>query len=347
MANGNFGGGNGGIDTPYLVEDAADLNAVRNKLGAAYLQTKDITLSGEFEPIGSDSSPFTGIYDGGEKKINNLIINVMDTTSSSIYVGMFRRVTGRLANIRVASGNVSVTKTSSGATFASVIVGYYTPSPVNSLVNCHNGANITVTFDSTSGSNLTIGAVCAYTQTTAEGCSNSGSITSTRQHPYGTIIGGVIGSVDSRLSDCFNTGNIVSNAGHVSGVLGTKTTNGPSRISRCYNTGDISTTNGNGEAYGITYGGVYGASCFDCYNTGSITSKGGLACGISRNAQNCYNSGNITGQSGRGVASTAINCYNLCNKMTRNSGSTSLDWHRVGVTNDNCYALDSLAIEFL
>lgn len=91
MANGSFGGGNGTSRNPYLVEDAEDLNAVRNHLWAHYEQIADIDLStlGEWLPIGSKLNEvfFTGTYDGGDYEINNLKIRITD--DSERYSGMF------------------------------------------------------------------------------------------------------------------------------------------------------------------------------------------------------------------------------------------------------------------
>ena len=62
MAGGLFGGGDGSVGTPYLVEDAQDLDRVRSNLSACYLQTSDIDLLKAWEPIGPT---FSGSYDGG------------------------------------------------------------------------------------------------------------------------------------------------------------------------------------------------------------------------------------------------------------------------------------------
>ena len=40
MANGNFAGGKGTKSNPYLIEDADDLNAIRNNLVAHYMSHK-------------------------------------------------------------------------------------------------------------------------------------------------------------------------------------------------------------------------------------------------------------------------------------------------------------------
>lgn len=74
MANGNFAGGDGTPENPYLIEDAFDLDAVRNNLRAHYQLINDIDLNispfneGEgWEPINKTS---IGTLDGsGLEKI--------------------------------------------------------------------------------------------------------------------------------------------------------------------------------------------------------------------------------------------------------------------------------------
>lgn len=103
--NGNFGGGDGSNISPYLVEDADDLNAVRNKLGGHYKQVADIDLSkySNWVPIGDEKSPFVGVYDGGMHTISNLSIN-----NSGKHIGLFGYSKKSTINgVRVISGSVN------------------------------------------------------------------------------------------------------------------------------------------------------------------------------------------------------------------------------------------------
>jgi len=82
-----FSGGTGTQADPYLIATAEDLNNVRNYLSAHFLQINDIDLSEyeNWEPIGDDTTPFTGSYDGGNYNITNLMINRPELG----YVGFF------------------------------------------------------------------------------------------------------------------------------------------------------------------------------------------------------------------------------------------------------------------
>lgn len=72
--NGLFGGGDGTINNPYLVEDVDDLSNVRLNLLAHYKQVEDIDLSSTiWVSIGeARDTQFVGSYDGDGFPIKNL-----------------------------------------------------------------------------------------------------------------------------------------------------------------------------------------------------------------------------------------------------------------------------------
>ena len=97
--DGDFDGGLGTEDYPYLIETAEQLNNIRNYLDKQFKQTADIDLSdynqgagwdpiGELpageEPIKGEQYIFSGVFDGDESKIINLTID-----SSDDNVGLF------------------------------------------------------------------------------------------------------------------------------------------------------------------------------------------------------------------------------------------------------------------
>lgn len=84
--------GSGTAADPYQVWTALDLNEVRNKLSAYYIQMADIDLAGwNWTPIGggnTTSDRFTGTYDGNGKQVKNLSIDVTGG-STAYYLGLF------------------------------------------------------------------------------------------------------------------------------------------------------------------------------------------------------------------------------------------------------------------
>ena len=88
------GQGTGTERDPYLVSNADELFEVRNDLKAHYKQVEDIDLKDwiiencsdlGWIPIGTEGTPFSGIYDGNNKSIKSLYIN----RPNSDNVGLF------------------------------------------------------------------------------------------------------------------------------------------------------------------------------------------------------------------------------------------------------------------
>lgn len=105
MAGGNFGGGTGTVTSPFLIEDAADLNAIRNQPTGKYFKlVNDIDLSLEaLNAVGLGASGagwaplisqgqnyFMGSLNFNFHKITNLYIN----RPTEDGVGLFKRFAG-------------------------------------------------------------------------------------------------------------------------------------------------------------------------------------------------------------------------------------------------------------
>ncbi len=68
--------GEGTTQNPFVISTAEELNEVRNNLTACYVLNNDIDLSGvEFLPIGNNTAPFSGVFNGNGKKITGLYMN--------------------------------------------------------------------------------------------------------------------------------------------------------------------------------------------------------------------------------------------------------------------------------
>ncbi len=101
MANGLFAGGTGILGDPFLIEDAHDLNAIRNNLAAHYKLINDIDLNvapynegGGWIPISIGSGSVT--LDGDGHKVSRLYINRPATSSQ----GLFGLVGGNYPKIK-------------------------------------------------------------------------------------------------------------------------------------------------------------------------------------------------------------------------------------------------------
>lgn len=319
MANGLFGGGDGNPATPFLVEDGADLNAVRSALGKAYKQVANVDLIGyaNWIPIGALAVKFSGVYDGGGFSVSNL-----NTNRTTNYTGLFGYSTGVLKGINILSGFVTSTLHTIGA-----VCGHN----LGTVSFCSNqGCAVSKTGSSTAN----VGGVVGVTSATITNCYNTASVDG-----YGANVAGIVGS--GTATDCYNTGSVTSATAICSGICS-------DLAIRCYNTGNI--TAPANTACGISML----ADCTDCYNSGIITSMTQIAYGITQGgATRCYNSGNIRGYvGGYGIcASIAIRCYALNAKISRVAPSTNTtSWFQItqstSASTVGNYALDTMVLEY-
>lgn len=264
----------------------------------------DIDLTGiEWTPIGTESRPYTGTFDGNNKTIRGLEINQSGTDNVGLigYLGS----EGKVQNVVLA--NISV----SGANYVGGIAGQTD----GTVENC--SVNGTVT-----GQNQT-GGIVGRNFSTISGCSAEGTVT-------GNInVGGISGLcvpnydtgtdslIGSTIEGCHSTAAVsgISSVGGVVGNLG----NGCSLMA-CYSTGDVTATITDGYAH---VGGVVEinsqGTVTACYHaTGEITSLGGSRIG---------------GIVGENYIGTVAACYwdsNLSSGTGSNNGKD--DTHKVNGT---------------
>ena len=108
----------------YYISSAENLiwlsNQVKNGnnfAGTSFVQTADIDMSGvaNFEPIGTEETPFSGSYNGGNFLIENLTLN----SNTLGYVGLFGCTDGAtISNLTLYGGSVS------GYAYVGGLVGY-------------------------------------------------------------------------------------------------------------------------------------------------------------------------------------------------------------------------------
>ena len=266
----------------------------------------DIDLTGiDWTPIGTESRPYTGTFDGGTYTITGLKID----KSGTDYVGLIGCLGsgGKVQNVTLT--NISV----SGANCVGGIAGQN----YGTVENC--SVNGTVT-----GKGFTdTGGIAGSNYGTISGCSAEGTVT-------GSVnVGGISGLcvpnydtgtdnlIGSTIEGCHSTAAVsgISSVGGVVGNLG----NGCSLMA-CYSTGNVTATITNGYAH---VGGVVGingqGTVTACYHaTGEITNSVGDRIG---GIAGCNDQGTFTA------------CYwenNLNSGTGSNSGTD--DTHKVGVT---------------
>lgn len=269
MANGNFAGGDGTPENPYLIEDAFDLDAVRNNLRAHYQLINDIDLNispfneGEgWNPIGDSNNRFIGTLDGNGNVIKNLYINRPDKN----YQGLF----GYGAScklIDVAIENVDII----GMSSSGGLIGYIENSYID---GSHTTGNVV-------GRGLVGGLVGGVGGTGNSNIYRSYSLCNITGTSY---IGGLVGRLyDSRIYECYAAGS-VRGTERVGGLVGE--TIGSLRGSDIQNSYAANYVQGNDRVGGLI-GNMSGsgiastrrARIYKSYSTGKVigsTNVGGL-----------------------------------------------------------------------
>ncbi|MGE5677166.1 MAG: choice-of-anchor D domain-containing protein [Pseudomonadota bacterium] len=236
-------GANGSTDKPYIINEESDFAFISTHMGAYFLQTADITLTGSWTIIGDNAASFIGTYNGNGHTISNLTIN--DSTHS--FVGMFGYTNNAVIKNVILLG-VSVNAGSGvGQAYIGAIVGMATGNTVIERCQVIGG-----TIKGTS--NDYVGSMAGGSGSTTDAiryCSNSAAI----QAVDGEFVyaGGIAGLNNGAIADCSNTGSISGGEfGYAGGIAGYSYAGGNS-VMRCYSTGNIST----GVAYSYA-GGIVG-----------------------------------------------------------------------------------------
>ena len=201
----------------------------------------DLTLTGEWTPIGTESQPYTGTFNGKDKTITGLTVNQEGTN----YVGLIGYLGsgGKVQNV-VLEGVQITSDNSSG--YAGGVAGN---SFGGTIENCSVSGSV-------SGSFSVGGVVGSQWGGSITGCNSSATV-------KGVIFaGGIAGETNSgaSLTGCYATGDVTvendgTNNSHAGGVVGY---NGGGTLTACYATGNvIGTGTGTDPIY---VGGVTGSN---------------------------------------------------------------------------------------
>lgn len=284
--------GKGTYSQPYLITSAEDFAALgrdvaggNNFEGKFFEMQNDIVLTADFTPIGSESAPFAGQFNGNGKKISGLDV-------SEDYAALFAFCDGAVISNLEVGGSFSADK------YAGAVAAYAKNTVIK---NCTVSASVTV-----EGSYA--GGIVGYISSgSIKSCSTSGTTSVMASSDY---CGGIVGYSGADISDCTNNAYII---GHnaMGGIAG-------------YCAGNISlcTNNINLEADGNNAGGIVGISAGKveyCKNTGNVTADsvtGGIVGAASKaEISQCINTGAVSayanyagGTAGWLTESTVVNC---------------------------------------
>lgn len=182
-------------------------------------------------PIGSETQPYTGTFDGGGYTIRGLCVSKRsyyngESYSESNHAGLFGKLSG--ATVK----NLTVTGYVDGRFYVGGIAGY--ADDTTKLLNCRNECIVvsgqsTYPYISDPESVIRyVGGIVGYNAGSVTACCNASTVTGIDS--VGGITGGGLGTV----SDCYNVGAVTASGQNAGGIAGNGGT-----VSYCYNVGAV------------------------------------------------------------------------------------------------------------
>ena len=333
------------------VYDEAGLRAMSEDLDGNYRLMNDVTLTGEWTPVGTEENPFTGSFDG----CSHSIIGLSITEGGGNYLGLFGYFSGLfVSNIDFVGAEIvaSYPLSNQDASCAGVVAGYVASiagadfsgvnvdasslvsveragdrdSYVGGLVGDAFGCTVTSSSNSGSvtGSDSVGGLVGDAFDCTVTSSSNSGSVTGSSD--VGGLVGGYFGYSDSLYVESSSNSGDVSGSDYVGGLVGS----GGCTISSSSNSGSVT---GSSDVGGLVGGG--GGTISSSSNSGDVTGSsdvGGLV-GYSyeySTIESSSNSGDVSGSDYVGGLVGFGSGNSVIVSSSSNSGSVNGTGNRVG-----------------
>ncbi|MDR0274201.1 MAG: hypothetical protein LBI48_02455, partial [Burkholderiaceae bacterium] len=291
-ANGNFGPGSGDGSSSAqakIIEDAGDLDAVRNGLGLYYKLAHDIDLttwlsSGNpgynggagWNPIGTyipSTPPFTGNFNGAGHRITGLWIK----RNSTVGIGLFGNTTGAtIASLGVETATAGIT----GLSVVGGLVGLQTG---GSITNSYARSNVTGTGTGSGNPDDCNSGGCAGGLVGVQAGGGSIKDSYATGDVSGTYdVGGLLGyrwGAGNIITNSYATGSVSgSSVGYVGGLLGYQAANGNSNnITDSFATGSVTSS---GNYTGGLVGGWQAGSITSSYATGVVSGSGSSVGGL-------------------------------------------------------------------
>jgi hypothetical protein len=329
LGENRFAGGLGTEANPYLIENADQLKLLhefvgKDFLGVCFKLTKDITLTGEWTPIGSTPGPdtewlaFHGSFDGNGQAIKG--VSIHGAIKEQNEIGLFGNVRngGSIRNLKV-SGKIDVRDNNQSETYVFTCGGIVGSLSNATMDNCSANFEINVVSDGFPVVGALVGQAARSSSIT--NCSSAGSIRviSNSKDEYDSATGGgLVGEIISAtVTKCHSSATVSAKGGfhaNAGGFVGfvvasnekSSSLQAPSLVNNCFATGTVHASGGifQNNAGGFS-GQVKNSKIERCFATGavalsskgtSINVAGGFASGIYNNGvvENCYSTGSVT-----------------------------------------------------
>ncbi len=208
-----------GKKTPFVISNLAELNYLRklvkneillpektNNYGLAGYKielAKDIIINGDWEPIGTNSAPFRGDFNGKNHSIIGSVNVTVNTANDG--AGFFGNVGEgcKISNlINKANYNISTTNGEKGA-YSGAIVGRIIKQ--STIQNCVNKGIVVSQSDNVGGlvGNIYL-PISSSADYVIEACVNEGIIKNTKATSGNVSVAGIVGSVNLNASNSKN-----------------------------------------------------------------------------------------------------------------------------------------------
>jgi len=279
-----FASGSGTPGDPFIITTAAHLDMVRLELSAHHRLGGNITLAGNWVPIGTNVAPFTGNFNGNGHMISGLQIhvNVANPPSATLHhLGLFGVTSGAtISNVTLSNVDIHVQhNTFSGNTGG--LVGHQLGNC--NITNSHTSGTIDIQ-NSANNPILSAGGLVGRAGGSITGSSSSVDVSALQPWALG-YFGGLVGRAEASITNSRATGDITTNRGHTGGLVGIAFEDiiGSSATGNV-TTNIFTTANGVGGLVGYLSGlNVYGDAATtvrDSYATGNVNATSGQVGGL-------------------------------------------------------------------
>ncbi len=277
-----------GADTATAITTCADLQNINNDLTADYYLANNIDCADTsswnsnsgFLPIGTQSTPFTGTFDGQGYEIQNLFID----RSASNNIAVFSYIdSARISNLSLTSLDITGNNTTAGLV----------ANMNNSIISdCSSAGSIT--------GNDTVGGLIGITTGVSKILK---SFANTTLNAHDTA-GGLVGNNNAKILKSYATGSITAND-NVGGLVGESS--GEGRIFYSYSEATI---NANSNVGGLAGYNHTDSEIVDSYSKSNITatSYAGGIIGKNENGRisRSYASGSMSGSNLSGLVANSL-----------------------------------------
>lgn len=222
----------------YKINHGADqtlcarLTGEINLFGTSYtnIEEGNINQALQWIPIGNDTTPYKGRFDGNGKGVDNLALLKAGLNNQGLFGVISEEAV--LEDVGIRSGKVSIGNGRGGAG----VVGKTTTTK-GQILRCWNQADVSGTdtcYGGVSGGHEGSGLIM-------DGCWNTGTI---KGNSTDTFVGGVVGKCfwagkNMTVRNCYNLGNVGVGGTDAGGIVGTFDISEGCSLANCYNAGKV------------------------------------------------------------------------------------------------------------